>query len=180
VSLSFPEWIGSLDSRITAALPAMGRAGNGFWKLTTCGGYAELWGIVYVALIAWPPGRWLGWQLAGGEFLGMVLLIPLRYLFRRARPSERKRRAILPIPWERYSFPSSHAIRAVCAATVLGLNYAWVWPVALPLALLVAASRVVLRRHYASDVIAGVVVGVCCGLAAGYGVPYLTAVVSSS
>lgn len=61
------------------------------------------------------------------------------------------------------SFPSGHTLAAWCTAVVLpeGRGRA----VALTLAAAVAASRVHLRAHHASDVVAGAVIGAVTGLA---------------
>jgi undecaprenyl-diphosphatase len=62
------------------------------------------------------------------------------------------------------SFPSGHATAAFCAATLLGKDSqaAPAWYV---LASLVAASRVYVRLHHASDVVAGAAFGVALGYA---------------
>jgi undecaprenyl-diphosphatase len=57
------------------------------------------------------------------------------------------------------SFPSGHATAAFCAATLLGGGPAWY-----ALAGAVAASRVYIRLHHASDVAAGAAVGLAMGL----------------
>ncbi|UCG33682.1 MAG: phosphatase PAP2 family protein [Phycisphaerales bacterium] len=170
--MRFPDSITALDHRITGSLPVPGRAVGLFWKLVTCGGYGEIWGPVYLALIVWPASRLLGLQLLAAEALGLAVLIPLRYSLRRPRPVAKKPGPV-PVPWERYSFPSSHALRATEAAAVMAVNFPWLWPVALPLALLVAWSRVVLRRHYTSDAVVGILLGLACGLLAATLVPTL-------
>ena len=58
------------------------------------------------------------------------------------------------------SFPSGHATAAFCAATLLGGG-----PVRYAGAAAVAATRVYVRLHHASDVIAGAALGVGMGLA---------------
>jgi membrane-associated phospholipid phosphatase len=58
------------------------------------------------------------------------------------------------------SFPSGHATAAFCAATLLGGSPGWY-----TLASAVAASRVYIRLHHASDVAAGATVGLALGLA---------------
>ena len=167
MKLSLPDGIVAWDRKVTEGLAEPGPSARLFWKSVTVGGYGEVWGLVYVALLFWPGGgaRLLGVQLLSAELCGLAVLIPVRYLFRRQRPVGKKP-GPLPIPWERYSFPSSHAIRSQCTAVVLALNFPLLWFVAVPLALLVAWSRVVLRRHFAFDVVIGVVVGFGCGLAA--------------
>jgi undecaprenyl-diphosphatase len=57
------------------------------------------------------------------------------------------------------SFPSGHATAAFCAATLLG-GGPWY-----ALAGAVAASRVYIRLHHASDVAAGAAIGLAMGLA---------------
>jgi undecaprenyl-diphosphatase len=60
------------------------------------------------------------------------------------------------------SFPSGHSTAAFCAATLLsdGDDLA---PVYFSVATLVALSRIYVRIHHASDVIAGIVVGLLLG-----------------
>jgi undecaprenyl-diphosphatase len=56
------------------------------------------------------------------------------------------------------SFPSGHAAAGFCAATVLGPNAGWY-----ALATAVASSRVYVRLHHASDVVAGAALGLALG-----------------
>ncbi len=57
------------------------------------------------------------------------------------------------------SFPSGHATAAFCAATLLGGGPAWY-----TLAGAVAATRVYVRLHHASDVAAGAAIGLAMGI----------------
>jgi undecaprenyl-diphosphatase len=59
------------------------------------------------------------------------------------------------------SFPSGHATAAFCAATLLGGGPGWYG-----LATAVAATRVYVRLHHASDVAAGAAFGLALGFAA--------------
>jgi undecaprenyl-diphosphatase len=61
------------------------------------------------------------------------------------------------------SFPSGHASAAFTTAGVLGHGEPW-WPMYYGLAAVVASSRVYVKMHHASDVIAGAAIGV--GIAA--------------
>ncbi|SDN34138.1 phosphatase PAP2 family protein [Vreelandella arcis] len=60
---------------------------------------------------------------------------------------------------DRYSFPSGHTMHAVMFSILVAAHTPWLLPVVLPLALLIAISRVGLGLHYVSDVIAGAIMG---------------------
>lgn len=66
--------------------------------------------------------------------------------------------ALLP-PLDRYSFPSGHTLHAVAFTIMLAHYYPALLIVAVPFALSVALSRVMLGLHYPTDVAAGAVVG---------------------
>ena len=64
-----------------------------------------------------------------------------------------------------YSFPSGHTV--VCFAGAVSLFAAdkkWMGVVGTVLAVLVAFSRIYLHVHYCTDVLAGVVIGILCGV----------------
>jgi undecaprenyl-diphosphatase len=86
----------------------------------------------------------------------------IKTLFRRVRPVvDVPRPYPLRIP-RTSSFPSGHATSAFCAAAVLSEGDR-AWPAYYALAVVVAASRVHVRIHHASDVVAGVAVGAVLG-----------------
>jgi undecaprenyl-diphosphatase len=62
-------------------------------------------------------------------------------------------------PLDRYSFPSGHTLHAVAFTWQAVAHFAELAWVLVPLAALIAASRVVLGLHYPSDVLAGAVIG---------------------
>lgn len=87
---------------------------------------------------------------------------PVKLLFRRSRPAwEGQRPHGLRRP-RTTSFPSGHASSAAFALVMLAEDHPW-WPLYLPLATAVAASRVHVRIHHGSDVAGGVVVGLALG-----------------
>jgi len=94
--------------------------------------------------------------------------LPLKYLTRRDRPATRRSDRPLPISMPgSFSFPSGHSASAFAFATgVATENPRMLLPV-LPLAAGVAYSRVHLRVHYPSDVLAGAAIGAMMGLASG-------------
>ena len=86
----------------------------------------------------------------------------IKSLFRRRRPVETGDRPLpLRIP-RTSSFPSGHATSAFCAATLLSQDDPLA-PVYFGAALVVAWSRVYVRIHHASDVLAGIAVGLALG-----------------
>jgi undecaprenyl-diphosphatase len=98
----------------------------------------------------------------GGAGLAVYKL--LKRTFVRERPFIRHAGISLAgAPLDRYSFPSGHTLHAVaftwqaCAAFP-ELTFALV-----PLALAIAASRVVLGLHYPTDVLVGALLGVASG-----------------
>ena len=97
-----------------------------------------------------------------GAILGVESTLvngPVKRLFRRHRPAweqERPRRLRRP---RTSSFPSGHASAAMTAAGVLGQNDP-LWPLYYVVGAVVASSRVYVKIHHPSDVIAGALVGV--------------------
>jgi undecaprenyl-diphosphatase len=62
-------------------------------------------------------------------------------------------------PLDRYSFPSGHTLHAVSFAVIAIQAFPVLAWLLVPLALLIALSRVVLGLHYPSDVVAGALLG---------------------
>ena len=60
------------------------------------------------------------------------------------------------------SFPSTHAVNATAAATLLIFYFRKWWPIPVVFVILVGFSRVYMGLHYPSDVLAGMVVGLAC------------------
>jgi undecaprenyl-diphosphatase len=115
--------------------------------------------------------------LAGEERLGLAVLLAnaashivvqvLKRLVARQRPCDGLGRplALVDLP-DPFSFPSGHAAAAMAVATILAFAHPLLAPVVVPLAALVAASRVILKVHHASDVIAGALLGLAGALLA--------------
>jgi undecaprenyl-diphosphatase len=100
------------------------------------------------------------WATLGAESL--VINGAVKSVFRRSRPvPEFDRPHYLRIP-KTSSFPSGHASAAFAAAALLS-DGSRSKPVYYSLAALVAASRVYVRIHHASDVLAGAAVGAGVG-----------------
>jgi undecaprenyl-diphosphatase len=92
--------------------------------------------------------------------LGVLIYSLLKRVFVRERPFITHAgidRAAATL--DRYSFPSGHTLHAVSFAWQASAHFPELAWVLLPLAALIAASRVVLGLHYPSDVLAGAAIG---------------------
>jgi undecaprenyl-diphosphatase len=132
-------------------------------------------GIVWYLLIAALPvvgGRaalGVALRMAIAGLVGLLLYKLLKHFLVRERPFITHRSIVRAgAPLDRFSFPSGHTLHAVCF-TILAIDafpvLAWVL---VPLAMLIALSRVVLGLHYPSDVLAGAALGEGIAQAAGF------------
>jgi undecaprenyl-diphosphatase len=92
--------------------------------------------------------------------LGVLVYALLKRVFVRERPFITHAaidRAAAPL--DRYSFPSGHTLHAVSFTWQACAHFPELAWVLVPLAVLIAGSRVVLGLHYPSDVLAGAAIG---------------------
>ena len=91
---------------------------------------------------------------------GLALYKFLKRVFVRERPFIKHSTIDLAMaPLDRYSFPSGHTLHAVSFAWQVTAHFPELGWVLVPLAALIAASRVVLGLHYPTDVLAGAAIG---------------------
>jgi undecaprenyl-diphosphatase len=92
--------------------------------------------------------------------LGVTIYTLLKRVFVRERPFITHAAIDLRgAPLDRYSFPSGHTLHAVSFAWQATAHFPELGWVLVPVAGLIAASRVVLGLHYPSDVLAGAAIG---------------------
>jgi len=109
---------------------------------------------------AWWPAARLGAAVAVES---IVINVVVKSVFRRPRPVAEAPR---PYPMRQpltSSFPSAHAANAFCAATLLAHDDPHLAPLYYAAATLVAASRVYVQVHRASDVVGGIAIGLIWG-----------------
>lgn len=144
-----------------------------FWmpKITALGNSSIIWVLAAVALLCTKKYRKYGVLLLAGLAVGMLAgNLALKNLFARPRPCWLDESVPLLIARPRdYSFPSGHTMAGAIGATILtAANRRFGWA-AIPLAVLIAFSRMYLYVHFPSDILGGAVIGVGIGLLVLYG-----------
>jgi len=98
---------------------------------------------------------------------GLLIYKTLKGTLLRERPFIRHPGITLAMPpLDRYSFPSGHTLHAVAFSWLAIARFPELAWILIPLASLIAASRVVLGLHYPSDVLAGGAIGAALALVA--------------
>ena len=126
-------------------------------------------GLIWLALAVLQAGRrrhdWQRPLLRAAAGLGIESALvngPVKWVFRRTRPVQVGPRPLGLRQPRTSSFPSGHATAAFFGAALLRDGDPW-WPLYYGIALVVAASRVHVKIHHASDVIGGVALGIALG-----------------
>jgi len=153
----------AVDSYFEAHLrgkPALDRV---MYTASAVGDHSLIW-LALAALRGPLSGK--GWRplVRAGELLGAESALVngvVKLAFRRQRPDVTEPH---PLPLRTpltSSFPSGHASAAFFAAALLRSRTSW--PVYYAVAAIVASSRVHVRMHHASDVVAGAALGAALG-----------------
>jgi len=129
-------------------------------------------GVIWLGLAALRAAsrarRGLDWRcplVRAALGLGLESIVvngPVKFLFRRSRPDHDGPRPMHLRQPRTSSFPSGHAAAAFFGAALLSEGDG-LWPLYYALAVVVAASRVHVKIHHASDVVGGVLVGAALG-----------------
>ena len=136
-------------------------AGNRFvhgaaWLVARTGD--SIFWLLVSTLLIWlrRPG---GWPLLITVAVTALLTAIAKGIFKRERPSEK-----WAIATDIYAFPSGHAARAGAVAVTLAFAFPQYALICFLWAGLVALARVILARHYITDVAGGLLFGVMVGL----------------
>jgi len=160
--------IADFDSRVDRAFdhvrgnPVADRV---FYGASALGDWSLIWLILCALRCLRSERDWHAAVRVGGLLSAESILVNLgiKSLFRRTRPPWEVDRPLHLRRPRTSSFPSGHATSSFCAALLLGEDDP-LWAAYLAVAALVASSRVYVKIHHASDVLAGVPVGVALGL----------------
>jgi undecaprenyl-diphosphatase len=135
------------------------------YAASAVGDHGIIWLALAVLQAVRSPHKWQPRLLRATAGLGIESAIvngPVKWLFRRTRPVHEGPRPLhLRTPLTS-SFPSGHASSAFFGAAVLSEGDSW-WPLYYALAIVVASSRVHVKIHHASDVVAGAAFGAVLG-----------------
>jgi membrane-associated phospholipid phosphatase len=156
------------DENVFAAIaPYINSGLTGFMSFITFLGKHDLLiplNIVLVLFFIYRKEKWFATRIAALSLSSLALMFTLKLFFQRARPD-------LPVIGDvsGFSFPSGHALISVVFYGMFihmiwhEVKTTWLRTVLIIflsiLILLIAFSRIYLRVHYASDVIAGIAVG---------------------
>ena len=122
-------------------------------------------------------GIGLGLVAIGEQMLGLAALFALttshlavqvlKRAVARPRPCDANGRplALIDLP-DPFSFPSGHAAAATAVSGTVAIAHPLLAPVLLPLAAVIAVSRVRLRVHHTADVVAGAFLGLAGAIGA--------------
>lgn len=136
-------------------------------RITMLGNAGVFWIILGVCLLISKKHRKEGVLVLIGLLMGLIIGNGIvKNLVARERPCwlNPDFHLLIANPKD-YSFPSGHTQASVIAATILTMcNKKW-GVIVIPLAILIAFSRLYLYVHFPSDVLAGALMGVIIGAA---------------
>jgi undecaprenyl-diphosphatase len=172
------RWLAEMDTRLFVGLNGRHRSAGidraAQFISFTADGY--LYALLALLLLLLSPAQ--GTTYAIALLLAFLIELPVYWIlknsFRRRRPF-RVVTALRPLlkPADEFSFPSGHTTAAFMVAGITTVFFPAFGPFTFTWAVLVGLSRIMLKVHFISDVIAGALLGACIafltlGVLAGY------------
>lgn len=138
-----------------------------FPKLTLLGNAGAIWIAAALAMLLSKKYRKYGICLACALVAGLLICnVGLKNIVARPRPCWLKGIELLISTPKDYSFPSGHTWSAVTGAWVVTAANRKFGFIAIPLAVLLAFSRLYLYVHFPSDILVGALIGAALGILA--------------
>lgn len=134
-------------------------------KITHLGDAGLIWIIFGLGLVLTKKYRIHGLVMLVALGIGVLVgNIALKNIVARARPCwiDSSVQILIPVPTD-YSFPSGHTLASVIGATCIYLTNKKFALLAVPLAVLIAFSRLYLFVHFPTDIIASAIIGITIG-----------------
>ncbi|MEX0740455.1 MAG: phosphatase PAP2 family protein [Pseudohongiella sp.] len=158
------QWLADLDARLFLGLNRLHQRGQleTLVRFISFTGDGYLYLLMGLSLPLLFPEQGTAFLLAG--LLAFVIELPiyciLKKSFKRRRPFHVVQ-AMSPVlkPSDEFSFPSGHTTAAFMIAGITSICFPGVSLVAYTWAALIGLSRVMLRVHFISDVLAGMLLG---------------------
>ena len=136
-------------------------------KLTALGNGGAVWVVAAAALTVSKKYRRYGIAMFAALVAGVLIgNVCLKNLVARPRPCWLENVPLLIANPTDYSFPSGHTLSSVIGAAILTKANRKFGFAAIPLAALIAFSRLYLYVHFPSDVLASVALGTAIGITA--------------
>lgn len=136
-------------------------------KITMIGSGGVIWIAAAVAMMVSKKYRKYGIAMFAALTIGFLVgNVCLKHLVARSRPCWLESVSLLVKKPTDYSFPSGHTLISVISAIVLTAANRKFGFLAIPLAVLIAFSRLYLYVHFPSDVLAAAVMGIVIGTVA--------------
>ncbi len=135
-------------------------------KVTLLATGGAIWIITAIILLLTKKHRKTGVIMLVGMLLGLIFgNLIIKNIVARTRPYDINTsiKLIISKPSE-YSFPSGHTLVSVISATVLTIANKKFALFAIPIAVLIAFSRLYLYVHYPTDILGATVLGIVIGI----------------
>lgn len=134
-------------------------------KITSLGNAGFIWIAIAICMLLSKKYRKTGLFVLVGMLMGLIIGNGLvKNLVARPRPCwiNSEFPLLIPCPTD-FSFPSGHTQSSVIAATIITMKHRKLGWVVIPLAVLIAFSRLYLYVHFPTDVLGGAVMGIIIG-----------------
>lgn len=143
--------------------------------ITTTGNYGYVWFALSIPLLIINRYRMTGITMILAMMItGLTGEITIKHIVARVRPCNREFGKDLLIKHPaHYSFPSGHTASSFAVSMVMLFMLPGLFIPVFIYAVLMGFSRMYLLVHYPTDVIAGAVLGVICGITSVYVSPYI-------
>jgi undecaprenyl-diphosphatase len=162
------RWVSRFDTEVERAVERLRghrAADQVFYAASELGDFSLIWLLLGAARgLRSERDERAAFRLGAGVLVESLLVNwVIKSVFRRKRPAWEVVRAYRIRRPLTSSFPSGHATSAFSSAILLAEDDP-LWPLYYAVAVVVASSRVYVKIHHPSDVLAGVAIGVALGL----------------